>query len=52
MSENSSWAALAAVVADFLIRVGFSVRVIMRRRSIGVSLAWLTIILIFPFAGG
>jgi cardiolipin synthase len=34
-----------------LIRVGLSVRVIMRRRPVGVSLAWLTIILIFPFAG-
>ncbi|MCA1685787.1 MAG: phospholipase D-like domain-containing protein, partial [Planctomycetia bacterium] len=51
MTENPSWAALAVVVTDFLIRVAFSVRVIMRRRSVGVSLAWLTIILIFPFAG-
>ena len=43
--------ALVVLVADLLIRVGLSVRVIMRRRPVGVSLAWLTIILIFPFAG-
>jgi cardiolipin synthase len=42
---------LAVIIADLLIRVGFSVRVIMRRRPVGVSLAWLTVILIFPFAG-
>jgi cardiolipin synthase A/B len=49
--EHASWTALAAFAADFVIRVGLSVRVIMRRRPVGVSLAWLTIILIFPFAG-
>ena len=47
----ASLTALAILVADLLIRVGLSVRVIMRRRPVGVSLAWLTIILIFPFAG-
>ena len=36
---------------DVLIRVGLSVRVIMRRRPVGVSLAWLTIIVSFPFVG-
>jgi cardiolipin synthase len=46
-----SWTALAVVVTDFLIRVSLSVRVIMRRRPVGVSLAWLTIIMVFPFAG-
>ncbi|NLY99734.1 MAG: cardiolipin synthase, partial [Pirellulaceae bacterium] len=42
---------IALFVADLLIRVGLSARVIMRRRPVGVSLAWLTIILIFPFGG-
>ncbi|GAC1463172.1 MAG: cardiolipin synthase [Isosphaeraceae bacterium] len=49
--ENSSVAALVVLVGDALIRVVFSVRVIMRRRPVAVSLAWLTIILSFPFAG-
>ncbi len=48
------WASLATIgifAADLLIRIGLSLRVIMRRRPVGVSLAWLTIILIFPFGG-
>jgi cardiolipin synthase len=49
--EYVSWTALAAVVADLLIRIGFSIRVIMRRKSVGVSLAWLTMILLLPFVG-
>ncbi len=36
---------------DVVIRIGLSVRVIMRRRPVGVSLAWLMVILIFPFLG-
>src|SRR5262245_58055880 len=47
----ASWTALAALAADLLIRVGLSVRVIMRRRPVGVSLAWLAVLLGFPFAG-
>jgi cardiolipin synthase len=45
------WLPLATFVADLLIRVGFSVRIIKRRLPVGVSLAWLTVVLIFPFAG-
>jgi cardiolipin synthase len=45
------WPALTIFITDLSIRVGLSVRVIMRRRPVGVSLAWLTIILIFPFVG-
>ena len=39
-------------LADLLIRIGISLRVIMRRLPVGVSLAWISIILIFPVAGG
>ncbi len=51
MPDLPSWTAPAFVIVDLVIRVGFSVRVIMRRRPVGVSLAWLTIIMTFPFAG-
>ncbi len=44
------WTVIALIV-DLLIRIGFSVRVIMRRRRVGVSLAWLFLILAIPFAG-
>src|SRR5438874_322717 len=45
------WVPLLTFVADLLIRVGFSVRIIKRRLPVGTSLAWLTVVLIFPFAG-
>ncbi len=38
-------------IADFAIRVGLSLRVIMRKRAASVSLAWLVVILLLPFAG-
>jgi len=38
-------------IADLVIRIGLSIRVIMRQRTYGVSLAWLVVILLFPFAG-
>lgn len=39
-------------LADFIIRIGLSLRVIMRKRPYGVSLAWLIVILLVPFIGG
>jgi len=36
---------------DLLISLGLAVRIIMRRRPVGVSLAWLTVVFIFPLAG-
>ncbi|HKI35370.1 MAG TPA: phospholipase D-like domain-containing protein, partial [Gemmataceae bacterium] len=45
------WTADAIFVADLLIRVGLSVRIIRRRLPVGVALAWLSVVLIFPFAG-
>ncbi len=40
------------LLADFFIRIGLSLRVIMRKRSYGVSLAWLVVVLLIPFIGG
>lgn len=40
------------LLADFFIRIGLSLRVIMRKRSYGVSLAWLVVIMLIPFIGG
>ncbi|NLS97356.1 MAG: cardiolipin synthase [Planctomycetaceae bacterium] len=49
--ESINLITVLVLEADLLIRIGFSVRVIMRRRPVGVSLAWLMIILAFPFGG-
>lgn len=40
------------LLADFFIRITLSLRVIMRKRPYGVSLAWLIVILLIPFIGG
>jgi len=37
--------------SDLAIRVGLSLRVIMRKRAASVSLAWLAVILLLPFIG-
>jgi len=39
------------VVAHAVIIVGLSLRIIMRRRPVGVSLAWIILIIVLPFAG-
>lgn len=51
MDYHTGWIAWAVYAADLMIRAGFSIRVIMRRAPVGYSLAWLTIILVFPFIG-
>jgi len=38
-------------LADLIIRIGLSFRVIMRKRPYGITFAWLIIILLIPFAG-
>ncbi|MBM9535488.1 cardiolipin synthase [Desulfobulbus alkaliphilus] len=39
------------LIADLAIRIGFSLRVIMRKRVPSVSFSWLVVILLFPFIG-
>src|SRR5690349_6016595 len=48
---EAGWYAAAVFFADLAIRIGLSLRVIMRRRPVGVSLAWLTLVLMVPFLG-
>lgn len=47
MSEPAIW----IIAAEWCVRIGFSIRVVLRRQDIGTSLAWLTIILLVPFVG-
>src|SRR5437016_2079276 len=49
--EPVHWVGTAVFVTDLALRTFLALRVIMRRLHVGVSLAWLTIILIFPFFG-
>ncbi len=49
--DEFSWYALVAVALHWSAVVGFSIRVIMRRRPVGVLLAWIAIILSVPVVG-
>ena len=54
--DNIHWSytlfSTGILLADLLIRIGLSLRIIMRKRPYGVSLAWLVVILLIPFFGG
>lgn len=49
--DETSWLALSAVALHWSAVVGLSVRVVMRRRPVGVLLAWITVILSVPVVG-
>jgi cardiolipin synthase A/B len=49
--ENVNWWTIVLVCMDLVLRLGLSIRVIMRRLPVGVSLAWLFVVVTFPFAG-
>ncbi|MFK7789808.1 MAG: cardiolipin synthase [Phycisphaeraceae bacterium] len=46
-----SWIAVTIFIVDWIIRIGLSLRVVMRRRPVGVSLSWLGVIFLVPFLG-
>lgn len=48
---SSSALAIIIPLADLFLRIGLSIRVIMRKRQYGVTLAWLVVILLIPFLG-
>lgn len=39
------------LVLDYTLRISLAARIIMRRLPVGPSLAWLTVVMAFPFAG-
>ena len=51
MSNHAGWLSVTLLVADYLTRGAFALRVIMRRLPPATSLAWLAVILLFPFVG-
>ena len=46
-----SWLAIATYILHWSLIVGLSARIIMRRRPVGVLLAWMALILSIPFVG-
>jgi cardiolipin synthase A/B len=49
--DSTGWMTTALLVADWLVRLGLSIRIIMRGRPVGFTLAWLTVVLILPLVG-
>jgi cardiolipin synthase len=50
--EHINWIVTTLLfLGDLTIRIGLSLRVIMRKKAASVSLAWLVVILLIPFAG-
>ncbi|MES1213052.1 MAG: PLDc N-terminal domain-containing protein, partial [Singulisphaera sp.] len=48
--KSADWSTLL-LLTDWTIRLGLSLRVIMRGRPVGYTLAWLSVVLIFPIGG-
>jgi hypothetical protein len=48
---DAAWYALPVVIVDYTLRIGLSLRVVMRRLPVGVALSWIMIVLIAPLAG-
>lgn len=49
--QDISWITATIFITDWIIRIGLGLRVVMRRRPVGVSLSWLGVILLVPFFG-
>lgn len=48
---TTAWLTTSLFLADWIIRLGLSIRIIMRGRPVGFTLAWLSVVLIFPLFG-
>ncbi len=48
---DAGWTTSLILVGELAVRLGLAVRIIMRRHPVGVTHAWLAVVLLFPFAG-
>jgi len=51
MEQHPEWIAYLVYFTDLAIRTGLSLRILMRGKSVGVTFAWMTIVLALPFLG-
>lgn len=49
--EPTGWLALGALILHWSLVIGLSARIIMRRRPVGILLAWIALVLSLPFLG-
>ncbi|MCK5669442.1 MAG: cardiolipin synthase, partial [Gammaproteobacteria bacterium] len=51
MDQHTDWILDLLYIADLTIRIGLSIRILMRGKSVGVTFAWMTIVLALPYLG-
>ena len=51
MTEHPEWIAYLLYITDLTIRIGLSLRILMRGNTVGVTFAWMTIVLAVPYLG-
>lgn len=51
MQQHPEWIAYLVFVLDLAIRIGLSLRILMRSNTVGVTFAWMTIVLAVPYLG-
>ena len=51
MTEHPEWIAYLLYITDLAIRIGLSLRILMRANTVGVTFAWMTIVLAVPYLG-
>jgi len=51
MQQHPEWIAYLFFIADLTIRLGLSFRILMRGNTVGVTFAWMTIVLAVPYLG-
>lgn len=51
MQQHPEWIAYLLFVLDLTLRIGLSLRILMRSNMVGVTFAWMTIVLAVPYLG-
>jgi cardiolipin synthase len=51
LQQHPEWIAYLAFILDLAIRIGLSLRILMRSNMVGVTFAWMTIVLAVPYLG-
>jgi cardiolipin synthase len=51
MEQHPEWIAYLVFLTDLAIRIGLSLRILMRGKPVGVTFAWMTIVLAVPYLG-
>ena len=49
--QHPEWIAYLLYILDLAIRIGLSLWILMRGKSVGVTFAWMTIVLALPYLG-